>query len=170
MSTSRDRTAQEVRTRCNRWQRYCWLIRSQESKQWTRNDPHRYRIPRGDEDPWETLLEPLLAKDKIQCDAWKEEVQNLLIFAGLFSAVVTSFVVDSSKDLQSDPNTVLLSHIAALIANATAATIPLPPEIQSSPAPSSYRINSLWFASLVLSLATVLVGIVSLQWIREHQR
>jgi len=78
-------------------------------------------------------------------------------------------VVDSSKDLQPDPNTLLLSYIATMIANGTATRIPSP-EIQLSPAPSSHRINALWFASLVLSLATVLVGIVSLQWIREHQR
>ena len=135
------------------------------------------------------MLEPLLAKDKVQCDAWRDEVQNLLIFvgvhsfnshrhvndifqkAGLFSAVVTSFVVDSSKDFQPDPNTILLSHIASLIANTTNTTVTnIPPQIQLSPSPSSYRINALWFASLVLSLTTVLVGIVSLQWIREHQR
>ncbi|KIM43417.1 hypothetical protein M413DRAFT_433890, partial [Hebeloma cylindrosporum] len=111
---------------------------------------------------------------KIQRDAWKDEVQNILIFAGLFSAVVTSFVVESSKDLQPDPNTLLLSHIATLIANGASAngTIAngIPPQIQLSPSPSSYRINALWFTSLVLSLTTVLVGIISLQWIREHQR
>jgi hypothetical protein len=90
--------------------------------------------------------------------------------AGLFSAVVTSFVVDSSKDLQLDPNTILLSHIASLIANTTNGTVTNIPQIQLSPSPSSYRINAVWFASLVLSLTTVLVGIVSLQWIREHQR
>ena len=91
--------------------------------------------------------------------------------AGLFSAVITSFVVDSSKDLQPDPNTILLSHIASLIGNTTNGTVAnIPPQIQFSPSPSSYRINALWFASLVLSLTTVLVGIVSLQWIREHQR
>ena len=90
--------------------------------------------------------------------------------AGLFSAVVTSFVVDSSKDLQLDPNTILLSHIASLIGNTTDGTVTNIPQIRLSPSPSSYRINAVWFASLVLSLTTVLVGIVSLQWIREHQR
>ena len=79
-------------------------------------------------------------------------------------------MVDSSKDLQPDPNTILLSHIATLIGNTTNGTITNIPQIQLSPSPSSYRINALWFASLVLSLTTVLVGIVSLQWIREHQR
>ncbi|KIM43427.1 hypothetical protein M413DRAFT_68915, partial [Hebeloma cylindrosporum] len=170
MTTPQDNNIQQVCTPGN-LQRYCWFIRPQKPEQWSYKEPHRYPIPRSNEDPWETLLEPLLAKDRVQCEAWKDEVQNLLIFAGLFSAVVTSFVVESSKDLRSDPNTLLLSHIATLLANGangTNASIPL--ELQFSPSPSSYRINTLWFASLVLSLTTVLVGIVSLQWIREHQR
>jgi len=80
-------------------------------------------------------------------------------------------VVESSKDLQPDPNTFLLSHIATLIGNAANGTIAnIPLDLQFSPSPSSYRVNTLWFASLVLSLTTVLVGIVSLQWIREHQQ
>lgn len=32
------------------------------------------------------------------------------------------------------------------------------------------QINILWFSSLILSLTTVIIGIVSLQWLREHQR
>ncbi|KAF9478482.1 hypothetical protein BDN70DRAFT_776691, partial [Pholiota conissans] len=34
---------------------------------------------------------------------------------------------------------------------------------------SSIRINIFWFISLVLSLTTVLVGTIALQWLREHQ-
>ena len=34
---------------------------------------------------------------------------------------------------------------------------------------SAHRVNALWFLSLILSLTTVLIGIVSLQWLREHQ-
>ena len=40
----------------------------------------------------------------------------------------------------------------------------------NSPAASAIRINIFWFISLVLSLTTVLIGIVSLQWLREHQQ
>ncbi|KAF9522891.1 hypothetical protein CPB83DRAFT_776354, partial [Crepidotus variabilis] len=78
-----------------------------------------------------------MRRDKARCDAWKDEVQNLLIFAGLFSAVVTAFVVESAKSLQTDP---------------------------------AELINIFWFMSLVLSLTVVLVGIISLQWLREHQK
>ncbi|KAF8965723.1 hypothetical protein BDZ97DRAFT_1918014 [Flammula alnicola] len=148
-------------------------------KLWRWNDPHLYPIPKPGGDHCDTVLQPLLKKDKIQCDAWKDEVQNLLIFAGLFSAVVTGFAIDSYKRLQPDPNvvlTALLTHIAGsvdILANTSMAAIP-PSNIQYpvsfSPSPSSIRINIFWFSSLILSLTTVIVGIVSLQWLREHQR
>jgi len=47
---------------------------------WKCGEPYQYSIPEPDGDPWEVVLEALLKKDKIQCDAWKDEVQNLLIF------------------------------------------------------------------------------------------
>ncbi|KDR74149.1 hypothetical protein GALMADRAFT_25744, partial [Galerina marginata CBS 339.88] len=127
-------------------------------------------------DPWSILLEPLMERDKMQCEAWRDEVQNLLIFAGLFSAVVTAFIIESYKKLQPDPNDAiisLLSVIANRLDNTThSASVPLPsagPKSSFSPTNSSVRVNSFWFTSLVLSLATVLFGIISLQWIREHQ-
>ncbi|KDR71744.1 hypothetical protein GALMADRAFT_253490 [Galerina marginata CBS 339.88] len=64
-------------------------------KVWNFEDDFEYTPPKPDGDPWNVLLKPLLEKDKVRCDGWKEEVQNLLIFAGLFSAVVTAFVVES---------------------------------------------------------------------------
>ncbi|KDR82266.1 hypothetical protein GALMADRAFT_22842, partial [Galerina marginata CBS 339.88] len=129
-------------------------------------------------DPWYIILKPLLKKDRLRCDAWKEEVQNLLIFAGLFSAVVTAFVVESYKNLQQDPNDALVALVSQLVTrlespsgNTSTPSSLMFSNVNSafSPAPSSIRVNILWFISLVLSLTTVLVGIVSLQWLREHQ-
>lgn len=39
-----------------------------------------------------------------------------------------------------------------------------------TPTASAIRINILWFLSLVLSLGSVLVGVLCLQWLREFQR
>ncbi|KAF8898109.1 hypothetical protein CPB84DRAFT_1161601 [Gymnopilus junonius] len=123
-------------------------------------------------DHWERLLEPLLEKDRIQCESWKDEVQNLLIFAGLFSAVLSAFVVVSYSSLQPDQNEImiaLLAHIATRLDNTTSflESIDL---AGSPPTPSSIRVNVFWFIGLVLSLTTALIGIVSLQWLREHQQ
>lgn len=49
---------------------------------WKCGEPYQYAIPEPVGNPWEVVLEALLKKDKIQCDAWKDEVQNLLIFVG----------------------------------------------------------------------------------------
>ncbi|KJA15645.1 hypothetical protein HYPSUDRAFT_97051, partial [Hypholoma sublateritium FD-334 SS-4] len=113
--------------------------------------------------------------DKAQCEAWKDEVQNLLIFAGLFSAVVTAFVIATYPNLQADPNVTiiqLLSRISNSLEsplNSSSPALQPSPFPSFSPASSTIRINIYFFISLILSLATVLIGIVSLQWLREHQ-
>ncbi|KAF9484106.1 hypothetical protein BDN70DRAFT_989888 [Pholiota conissans] len=139
----------------------------------TLEDPYEHAPPRPDSDPWAVLLKPEMDADKIRCAAWKEEVQTLLIFAGLFSAVVTSFVIESYKFLQPNPNDAiigLLSQIANGPNNTTFSTgIPASVTIPFAPSPSSVRINIFWFISLVLSLTTVLIGTIGLQWLREHQ-
>ncbi|KAF5327871.1 hypothetical protein D9619_004599 [Psilocybe cf. subviscida] len=133
-------------------------------------------IPKRDNDPFDVLLKPLLERDSKQCDAWKDEVQNILVFAGLFSAVITAFIVESYQKLQPDPNDqiiMLLSRISDQLTTSPNATIaPLIPSASPpfTPSRSDVRINIFWFISLVLSLTVALIGIVTLQWLREHQR
>ena len=91
--------------------------------------------------------------------------------AGLFSATVTAFTIESYKWLQEDPNDVSMRLLTFLAAHVTNATIP--PELTSPPfrvTPSQIRINVAWFLSLTLCLTTVLIGILCLQWLREYQR
>ena len=127
--------------------------------------------------------------DDDMCDAWKEEVDKLLIFvrsclslhslwftyfikAGLFSATVTAFTIESYKWLQEQNDDValrLLAFIAAQAAatNSSTLNLSIPPFSISS---SQVRINAVWFLSLTLSLSTVLIGIMCLQWLREYRR
>jgi len=95
--------------------------------------------------------------------------------AGLFSAVVTAFIIESYKGLKQDSgdvaNDLLLRILAQLkgSTNGTATTQSLT-MVTFSPSPTAVRINILWFLSLIFSLATVLIGIIALQWLREHLR
>ncbi|KAG6827994.1 hypothetical protein H0H92_009723 [Tricholoma furcatifolium] len=125
--------------------------------------------PTGGQQHWTTMQELLMQKDKEQCQSWKDEVQNILIFSALFSAVVTAFVIESQKDLQ--PNTaqesvLLLRQIAAQTAGKNWVAEVDSPQIDAL----SIWVNVFWFLSLVLSLTTALMGIVSLQWIQSHMR
>lgn len=89
--------------------------------------------------------------------------------------MVTAFLIESYKFLQPDPNDAvigLLFHIASGLNNSS----PFPPSVNPasittpfSQTSSSIRINVFWFISLILSLTSVLVGTISLQWLREHQ-
>jgi hypothetical protein len=94
----------------------------------------------------------------------------------LFSGVLSAFVIESYQGLQPDQTDImiaLLTRIATRLDNPLNGTSLAPQQIDAlpstSPLPSSIRINIFWFISLVFSLTTVLIGIISLQWLREHQ-
>ncbi|KAF5325275.1 hypothetical protein D9619_009844 [Psilocybe cf. subviscida] len=140
-------------------------------------DTRNTQTPKSDFDPFERLLKPMLEEDTAQCNAWKDEVQNILIFAGLFSAVVTAFIIESYQQLQPDPNDAivgLLAHIAEKLdkpsLNGTASVSSIVADTNFSPSRADININIFWFLSLVFSLTAALVGIITLQWLREHQR
>ena len=98
--------------------------------------------------------------------------------AGLFSAIATAFIIESYKTLKQDPSdlsVVLLSQILSQLEHSANASLPtqLPHDSTLSGllvTSSNLRVNAFWFVSLILSLTTVLVGTVALQWLREHQR
>ncbi|TFK36544.1 hypothetical protein BDQ12DRAFT_243838 [Crucibulum laeve] len=132
-------------------------------------------IPDPGGEPWEVCYRLVRNYDKKTCDAWRDEVDKLLIFAGLFSAAVTSFSIESYKLLQSNPDEIavqLLSDIFIQLNSAGNFTSTSLTDIQKdfSPEASAVRINIFWFLSLTLSLTTVLIGILCMQWLREFQR
>jgi hypothetical protein len=95
--------------------------------------------------------------------------------AGLFSATVTAFTIESYKWLKEandDMSVRILAFVATQLSNSSS-TIAPPPEIYVAPftvTSSEVRINAAFFLSLTLSLSTVLLGIMCLQWLREYRR
>jgi len=99
--------------------------------------------------------------------------------AGLLAATVTAFIIDSYKNLREDPfsktnwllEQVLLEIHNANTGNTTANSLPPTPQTFTfTPSALDIRVNLFWFMSLSLSLATVLIGILCSQWLREYQR
>lgn len=98
------------------------------------------------------------------------------IQAGLFSAVVTAFIIESYKGLSPDPGdatVALLGQISqqlAALSNGSQAIIPTPALDQTPfvPPPSVVRVNILWFLSLAFSLECTLLATLVQQWARSY--
>jgi len=102
--------------------------------------------------------------------------------AGLYSASLTAFLVESYKNLVPDPQQVnvyytrqsveLLAQISAQLAaggSPVPSTVNLPPPYPDfHPAKSDIQINIFWFMSLVFSLTAALFATLVQQWVRDY--
>ncbi|PBK80773.1 hypothetical protein ARMGADRAFT_1020701, partial [Armillaria gallica] len=64
---------------------------------------------------WRTYLEECSAFDIEMLEGWRDGLDVLLIFAGLFSAVVTTFIIQTSQNLQVDYGQVTATLLFKLI-------------------------------------------------------
>ncbi|TDL16748.1 hypothetical protein BD410DRAFT_683947, partial [Rickenella mellea] len=102
---------------------------------------------------------------------WRDDMDSLLIFAALFSASVTAFVIESYKTLVQDSGDVtvdVLLQISRQLANVTEEPIRMRPSFQ--PDSTDIAINIFWFLSLAFSLACALAAVLVRQWARQYLR
>ncbi|KAL1731880.1 hypothetical protein EV714DRAFT_207935, partial [Schizophyllum commune] len=100
----------------------------------------------------------------------------LLVFAGLFSAVVTTFVAQSSQALNPDYTQITASLVYELVRMQRAAAVgsnnPVPMSQLSFGSKTSETndlwVNGLWLVSLTLSLLTALFSVLAKQWIQHY--
>ncbi|GJE95408.1 hypothetical protein PsYK624_115920 [Phanerochaete sordida] len=123
-------------------------------------------------DAWQKMWTKVREVDARKITGTKEDLDTLLVFAGLFSAVVTTFVVDSYASLQPDSMDELVFLMRqSLSQNYTIADgvlRPGAPVISDMPfvAPLwAVRVNGLWFASLIVSLSTASFAMLVKQWL-----
>ncbi|KAJ7076003.1 hypothetical protein B0H15DRAFT_607678 [Mycena belliarum] len=113
---------------------------------------------------WSVYISEAEKYDKALVDSWRGNMNGILIFAGLFSAILTAFIIESYKTLQLDPTLAAIYHISQQLANATATT-PAPQDLPSHTA--ALVCNILWFFSLGLSLASAMTATLVEQWARD---
>jgi hypothetical protein len=101
--------------------------------------------------------------------------------AGLFSAALTAFIIDSKQALKPNPsdqmvyylkqNVDLLSQISqqiAIVVPQFAISAPPPPFPTFNPSASNIRVNVFWFMALAFSLSAALLAILVQQWVRDY--
>ncbi|KAJ7840146.1 hypothetical protein B0H13DRAFT_2677043 [Mycena leptocephala] len=122
---------------------------------------------------WAVYVSEAEKYDKSLVESWKSDMEGMLIFAGLFSASLTAFIIESYKTLipdSGDSTVRLLSKISqqfAAAANGSTFQAPLAPPTHFSPSASSLICNALWFISLGLSLTCALIATLLEQWARD---
>ncbi|KAH9973415.1 hypothetical protein BJV74DRAFT_782726, partial [Russula compacta] len=126
----------------------------------------------GPPEIWSICLTHADKFDRALVESWKGDMDGILIFSGLFSAIVTAFLIDSYKSLQPDPGSVnanLTAQLAIILArsvNSTDLVLPQMPSQNSQTA--NLTINALWFFSLVFSLLCALAATLVQQWSRTY--
>ncbi|KAG6826411.1 hypothetical protein H0H92_015905 [Tricholoma furcatifolium] len=130
---------------------------------------------------WSFYVAETALHDSNVTGTWKSDMKNTLIFAGLFSATVTAFIIESQKLLQQDPAVVtnhLLTQLLAaqqsgLGATNTSSSVLLPSSIPAFPfqvSKSAIAINIFWFTSLVFTLGAALCCILVLQLVQHFSQ
>ncbi|TFY55907.1 hypothetical protein EVJ58_g7956 [Rhodofomes roseus] len=121
------------------------------------------------------LADKVWEREKERVERWRNEINSLLTFAGLFAAVITGFGVQYYTILQPpapDYNTYVLELISAQLASltnqsdVTSSQPSLASEISGSPAAPKY-VAALWFAALVCGLAAASIAISVNQWLNN---
>ncbi|CAE7223180.1 unnamed protein product [Rhizoctonia solani] len=128
---------------------------------------------------WKTYVREADQVDEELVDGWNKSMDVMLIvFAALFSAISTAFVIESYRNLKQDPTDIssrtlfTISQTLMFIANGSEpSNVPLTFETEVSPFHPSAKaicVNVLWFSSLSLSVAVSLISMLAKEWCLEY--
>ncbi|KAF8575446.1 hypothetical protein K439DRAFT_745411 [Ramaria rubella] len=93
--------------------------------------------------------------DSAMIESWNASIDNLILFAGLFSGIITTFLIESYKSL-APPRTIMNRPIEDNCK-------------MFGCGPHATRINTMWFTSLGLSLVSALIAMLAKQWIAGYK-
>ncbi|KAJ7687427.1 hypothetical protein B0H17DRAFT_1070175 [Mycena rosella] len=130
------------------------------------------------EEMWSVYMNQVEKHNRVLVECWKADMNSILIFAGLFSASLTSFLVESYRTLSPpspDPNQANLALVLQLVLSQSSGLNYTIPALVSSnsqqptvPATSALICNTLWFLSLGFSLCCALSATLVDQWARNY--
>ncbi|KAG6907344.1 hypothetical protein DXG01_009266 [Tephrocybe rancida] len=149
-----------------------------------RNYDYTFKYPRdkrGEEHKenarvWNVYLDEAEMYDTEMIQGFRNIIDGVLVFAALFSAIVTTFITQTSQALQPDNAQITVSLLLEnnLLLRAagnitTMNTVPrgLSPEAVTHTTIDTW-VNGLFFSSLALSLSSALLTVLAKQWIQAY--
>ncbi|KZV82623.1 hypothetical protein EXIGLDRAFT_338400 [Exidia glandulosa HHB12029] len=111
---------------------------------------------------WRVYAKVAKDADKEMVEWWNRGLDNLAVFAGLFSAATIAFIIEVYKDLKRD---FIELTFRAMTTNASyAQTLD-----ENFIVPASARlVNSLWISSLLMSLSAAMIAMMGKDWIASY--
>ncbi|KAI9431896.1 hypothetical protein H4582DRAFT_1212524 [Lactarius indigo] len=133
---------------------------------------------------WSLYSKEAQAHDEALLQGLLADMSGIPTFAGLFAGVITSFLVDSLKNLQPDPaqqsvyyqkqSVAMLAQISQQIASiapqVSVPSSPPPPYPDFHPSQRDISVNTFWLGGLILSLAAALFATLVQHWVRTYLR
>ncbi|KAI9431884.1 hypothetical protein H4582DRAFT_1212164 [Lactarius indigo] len=131
---------------------------------------------------WSLYNKEAQTHDEAVLQGISADMNGVPTFAGLFAAVLTSFLVDSLKNLQPDPaqqsvyyqqqSVAMLAQISQQIASiapqVSVPSTPPPPYPVFHPSNSDLAVNTVWVIGLIHSLGAALLAIFVQLWVRSY--
>ncbi|KAF9781602.1 hypothetical protein BJ322DRAFT_232648 [Thelephora terrestris] len=111
--------------------------------------------------------------DRDYAGKYDEDLNTSLIFAGLFSAVSSAFIIDVQSNLQPNPNAMTAAYLQILIHNMNNTLFPdADPSstIWTGPPPEIVKVQSLLYSSLATSLFAAFIAMLGKQWVNRYIR
>ncbi|KAG8919617.1 hypothetical protein FRC02_001524 [Tulasnella sp. 418] len=118
---------------------------------------------------WQTYVSESGKFDKEMIDNWNDNLDSLLLFAALFSAINTTFIIEAYKRLQPDALETTNSLLKLMLRNRTNDETMDLKDQHWSPPTDAVRINSTLFASLACSLLASFGAILGKEMLAEYK-
>ncbi|CAE6439664.1 unnamed protein product [Rhizoctonia solani] len=136
------------------------------------------RLEHGDELGRNGRFWTMYVKDTNEWDAelvdkWNKSLDVILVFAALFSAISTAFLIETSKKLQEDPTDVsaqtliVISQTLLTLVNNTSSESAVPTPMNNAPFSPSRMVvlvNTLWYMSLSVSVGASFLAMLAKDW------
>ncbi|KAI0760272.1 hypothetical protein C8Q74DRAFT_1207864, partial [Fomes fomentarius] len=131
-------------------------------------------------DAWNETAKNVEGYSESLIKRWNGEIDTLLVYAGLFSAILTAFNVQTYQLLTPDPPDPVLATLQQISAQLSSFSVnppfvnstqpPLLSQADAGPPATRWAVilNVLWFSSLIFSLSAASLGILVKQWLNEY--
>ncbi|KAG8918542.1 hypothetical protein FRC02_002303 [Tulasnella sp. 418] len=142
----------------------------------TSHEFHEIKVPQQptvdqDNDFWETYVQEAGKFDAELLENWNEALSSLLLFAALFSAINTAFIIEFQKGLQSDPVQTTNNLLRLIIKRMNDSLELSEADLNQSwkADPNALRLNAIFFASLSFSLIASFGAILGKEMLSEYK-